>query len=216
MPSQRRSPLQARKCSLPGLLTRLLPVLALALAGCQGSNIRIESSQTPYFLAPDIYRAVYTYRDENEVDVYLTDLDPEDLRRLPDGSYPTPPPGQITHIHLFLRPWPGRTPIDPTAANTTVRHAVFAPAAQVGVYAGGGFLLPRSTAESGRFDARMINATLVLRQASERFDDRLGPVRMRGTIRANHDERTARILAAALEASLARTREIEAGTDADE
>lgn len=178
---------------IPIFLLTLLTVLASV--GCAASNVvRIEANDQDYLLSPRITTAVYSYKDKNTVDIYLTDLDLAHLRPDALGRPPTSiGPGQLTHIAMFVRPYPGRTPIDRTAANTAIRHAVFTDTG-VGVYAGGGFLLPNSSADSGRFDASVKGATLILRNQRGGFLDKLGPVRLDAAINAEHDEKTARLL----------------------
>ncbi|MEO0511394.1 MAG: hypothetical protein AAF108_00650 [Planctomycetota bacterium] len=104
-----------------------------------------------------------------------------------------PPVGQLTHIYMFVRPYAGRTPIDPTAANATIRHAVLA-GDESGVYVGGGFVLPSTRAASEEFRADLRGASLSLGEATPGFKDLLGSLTMNAEFRAIRDERTARLL----------------------
>lgn len=159
----------------------------------------------------DATRAVYDYTDANTFDIYLTDLPPEAVRRLHDagggdgGSVEREPlegGGQIVHLHVFLWPEAGRSPIDFDASNATITHAVIVPAAtqpdravgegvaapsappsvspsmpRVAIYSGGGFLLPGGVfAEPGDpwLAGRLRGGTVRFRVASPGASDALG------------------------------------------
>jgi len=95
---------------------------------------------------------------------------------------------------MFLMPKAGSTPIDFTAANATVHHYVIADGA-VGVYSGGGFLLPSSEPTGKSISARLGGATLRLAEQAGPFVDRLGTSRVRGSVSAKRDEETADAIA---------------------
>lgn len=196
-PKHTPTPFEANMTKQNTITTLLLAIL-LMLTACSGTHVELVSSTQPYALEPAITTAVYSYKDENTVDIFLTDIDPDLFRPSSDGEPQPPIVGQITQISMFIRPFPGRTPIDPTAANAAVRHAVFT-GNGTGIYAGGGFLLPKSSAQSGTFRATTSQSTLVLRALTPGFEDRLGPVRLRAKLRADHDERTARRMRLAID-----------------
>jgi hypothetical protein len=156
-------------------------------------------------LAPDLRTTAAVWQDTNTVDLYLTDLPRAALD-------PTAPldgiTGNIVHIHMFLAPRAGRTPIEDTAQTATVRHLVLS-RGLAGVYAGGGFLQPRTSFARDRFAGTMNAGTARLIAADPGFVDALGPARIDTEVLARRDPRTARLIAARLETILARTPRIE-------
>ena len=99
---------------------------------------------------------------------------------------------------MFIRPNPGRTPIEPDALNASIRHAILAPNNATGIYAGGGFLLPKSRAASGTFKGTIAKGTLRLEAATPNFTDALGPASLRATFDIPNDDDLAANLAARL------------------
>lgn len=140
--------------------------------------------------------SVYRGIDENTADVYVTDLplsrlaDPED--NLADAS------GMIVHVHIFLVPKAGSTPIDATASNAAVRQVVLASGA-TGVYGGGGFVSVRDEIGDENFGAVIRGSSVRLVRRGPGFADRLGPSTVRGTLSARRDERAARAIAARMD-----------------
>src|SRR5690606_15374046 len=102
--------------------------------------------------------------------------------------------GNLIHIHLFLMPVAGRTPIDSTAFNFTVRHVVLT-GGQAGMYSGGGFILPAAEPGAPRFSGSVRDATVRLLRADSGFTDRLGVSTLSGSISVQHDEERARAMA---------------------
>lgn len=153
--------------------------------------------------------AAYRYNDNNTADLYLTDLPREVLD--PEADL-TDISGQLTHIHMFMNPRAGRTPIDATACSFSVRHVVVA-RGQIGVYGGGGFMLPKGRPGDDRFGGRIEDATLRLVSASAGFTDRLGAATLNARAMADLDEPMAGVLADRFRTLLDRTNPV-AGTDA--
>ncbi|MEM8756774.1 MAG: hypothetical protein AAGF47_03220 [Planctomycetota bacterium] len=177
------------------MLAAALTVLPLA-AGCGGrTSLRLTATDGSSELAPRIITSAYSYEDENTVHIYLTNLSEAELLGSWAAADADRPVGQMTHIHMFIRPRPGRTPIDANASNTTIRHVILAPQSATGVYAGGGFLLPTSAAASGTFKGSISAGTLTLDAASQNFADALGAVRLRSSIRVEEDDELAATIA---------------------
>ena len=176
------------------------------LSGCArlpfgtSSSARLRSLEQSVELSPDLRLRVYVAGDRNTADVFLTDLSDEELAAFtaPDSSW-TEIDGQIVHVHMFLAPKAGQTPIETTAANATVRYAVLTQG-QIGVYTGAGFLLPRGTAGDSHFGATLSNATVRLDRATPGFVDLLGPSRLELSFRATREPRTAAELRARIDA----------------
>ncbi len=190
----------------------MLGALALAgasLVGCtsspKDSELTIRSADKPGALTPAMQTAVYRRYDENSADLYLTDLplarlaDPAD--KLEDAS------GNLLHVHLFLIPYAGRTPVDSTACNVTIRHIIVSGGA-VGVYGGGGFMYASGRTGDSVFGGIMQGASLRLVRATPDFQDLLGPALLDGTIKAGLDERGAVTLAERVDQLCARAKPV--------
>ena len=188
---------------LPMTRLALLVLFLLPLTAC-GHHARVTvtptSPNTPTNarLAPELITRAYTYSDENTVHIYLSDLTPAELES-PDAV------GQIVHIHMFIRPNPGRTPIERDALNATIRHAILAPDGATGIYAGGGFLLPKTSARSGTFKGTIAKGSLRLEAATPNFTDALGPANLRATLDIPESKPLADQMAARLAEAAKRT-----------
>ncbi|HYE01794.1 MAG TPA: hypothetical protein VD963_01025 [Phycisphaerales bacterium] len=173
----------------------LLAVL-LVLAGCRGSGgeLRARSVGEPHVeFAPELSTAVYWSQDANTADIYLSDLPVDRLAGgragLGEGT------GSLIHVHMFLAPRAGKTPIDETACNMTIRHLVLA-GGQRGLYGGGGFLLPGDRAGAARFSASVRSASVKLLRADPGFVDHLRVAEVTGNLTARLDREGAAAAAA--------------------
>lgn len=179
-----------------------LAMLAGCTMGSFGSTGKGEvlSTESPVKLSPTFRVQAYTTPERNSADVYLTDLSDDDLARLfADGPAWGSVEGQIVHLHMFVRPTPGRTPIEGTAATATVRYIVIA-RGEVGVYDGAGFLQPGSTPGDETFSGGVKRATMRLTRATDRFRDLLGPSELTLRYKAELNETRAAELAARMDA----------------
>lgn len=182
------------------LLIAVVLAATLPLTGCslppssRETSLAVQSTVEEAALIPKLETAVFIASDNNTADVYLTDLPPE-VFTSPGSLRNTV--GNVVHIHLFIVPKWGRTPVDSSACNFSVRHAVLAGGA-AGLYAGGGFLF---TGEPGgtRLSGTVRDATMRLTRADKAFADRLGVATISGVISARNDEALARAIAAKLE-----------------
>ncbi|MBC7835799.1 MAG: hypothetical protein H7Y88_11970 [Phycisphaerales bacterium] len=174
-------------------------------SGCSspGGDLALYSESNSVFLTGDWTTAVYatTNNDPNTADVYLTDLPRE--RVLSEGDLLAGASGSVIHIHLFLVPKAGMTPIEASACNMTVRQVVLAGSGAAGLYGGGGFLQPDSRPGKEHFSGSIFDATLKLLRSSGGFPDLLDGCTMRGDFDAVRDEQAARALAARIEAIVA-------------
>lgn len=157
--------------------------------------------------APTLPTAVYLAKDPNTADIYLTDLDETALDR---GTSLSGVSGRIVHLHLFLSPRPGSTPIESSACSVVIRHIVLAGEA-IGVYGGGGFLMPRGRLGDREYGGTIRDATLRLTDQAGSFVDRLGPSTMEARFVARRDEALARRIGARVEDVLAVTRAASGG-----
>lgn len=199
----------------PARLAPLLPaVLAITfagtLAGCSifqpdvGGSVEVTNIERTKSMAPTFATAAYRTIDENTADIYLSDL-PQD--RLSDPRDPlTDVKGSFFHVRIFLVPSPGSTPIDATACNVTVRHLVLAGPARtlraatdapaLGLYAGGGFLMPDADIGDATFGGRLEQVSHRLVREGPGFTDLLGPGLLTGRFAAARNDAVARALAA--------------------
>lgn len=94
--------------------------------------------------------------------------------------------GQVLVIDLLWSPRAGSTPMDASATNASIRHAI-AIDGQLGHYAGAGFLNIRGTPGDGPVSIGVADSSLRLVAASERFSDPLSPTRLTARIGARED-----------------------------
>lgn len=144
----------------------------LGSGGSGGSGSLISDSQSRE-LRLNLPNRAAAVDDINTADVYLTDLSDDTLARIASGEPVPEVSGTLVHIHLFLNPKPGRTPIEPTAANASARIVVLA-RGNVGVYDGAGFLLAGKSLEKNRASGTLRNAHTRLSRATPGFQDLLG------------------------------------------
>ena len=181
------------------LVPLLLALFLLPLAACGSrASLTLTSPLTGATLRPKLITRTYTAQDENTVDIYLSDLTPEQLGAPFSEDPAKRPVGQIVHIHMFIRPSPGKTPIEPQASNCSIRHLILAPGA-TGLYGGGGFLLPSGAAASGTFAGSISAGTLKLQSATPTFHDALGPTALRASFKVKENRELALTIARRLE-----------------
>ena len=179
----------------------LLCIAIGVLSGCSvGGTVRVASVEAGASLEPQVTLVAFRPLGRGQIDLYMTDLTREQL----DPAVPLEElSGSLVHVRMFIRPRAGKTPIDSTATNATIRHVVLSGGA-IGVYGGGGFLFPRSSRTSDPFTGRMRGATLVLTDRTPNFVDPLGPSTMSLSVRAPRDDALAALIAARLDESLER------------
>lgn len=192
------------------VLTIAVLFVATLLQGCSvfgpsvGGSAVITSIDQSKAMTPVFTTAAYSSTDSNTADIYLSDLPQE---RLMDPRDPlTDLSGSFVHIHVFLIPEPGATPIDATACNTTVRHLVLAgpvktlaaasDAPALGLYAGGGFLNPDSEIGDATFGGSITDVSHRLVREGPGFKDAIGGGLMNGSFSAARNEEVSRVLGA--------------------
>jgi len=190
-------------------------VVLMSQAGCRAlgtdeianffsptSSLTTRSINTGAYIAPEYPVAVYAAADDFTADVYLTDIP---LSRLADDADAlSDVRGTIVHVHVFLVPWAGKTPVADSAVNCAVREIVVS-GGQFGLYSGGGFIM---TDEPGgaTYSANVRQADLRLAALSPGFVDKLGPALIEGGFNATRDLKASRLIAgrmSAIEARLA-------------
>jgi hypothetical protein len=177
---------------VPRFLRPLIAGFAIAAlwqaGGCVTDNrVTLESTDSKARLDARFPMAVYSDAGATGADIVLTDLT---LDELDPATDPAALSGRIVRISMVMRPKPGATPIDPTAANATVQYLILSRGA-IGLYSGGAFVnpgKPLGTWGSSTMTARIRGGTLRLTAANEQFDNRLGPARMEARFEALADD----------------------------
>lgn len=155
--------------AMPPLTT--LPACGVSPRAVLSTSARLVSDRAPVDLRPTLTTRSFVARSNNEVTLILTDIDPARLapdQRLGDLT------GHIILIDMFLRPRPGKTPIEPTATTATVTFLLLTDG-EVGAYRGSGFFLPSTLSDERLFAGRLRDATLRPVGATPGFSDLLGP-----------------------------------------
>ncbi|MEM1165468.1 MAG: hypothetical protein AAGI30_04175 [Planctomycetota bacterium] len=163
---------------------------ALRVRGPRENAIRLESRIRATELEPAWRTAVYAYRDANTADIVLSSWSVAELRRF--GEIGRIRPGSMLHVHYFLQPAAGRTPIDFTSQNASMRMFVIASEEGnvAGRYGGGGFMLPDGRPGLERFGGVVREATMRPVELTPGFEDVLGVAVLDGTVSARRDEAT--------------------------
>ncbi|HCT45904.1 MAG: hypothetical protein CMJ35_05040 [Phycisphaerae bacterium] len=197
----------ARRMSATTVIT-LSTAIALSMGACNamrggggsGGSSTVVSDTTASIYKTNLRTRAYTYHDDNTADIYLTDLSDEQLtaffEKNADWSQIS---GTLVHIHLFLDPKPGKTPIEPTAANASIRYAIVS-RGQIGIYDGAGFMLPGQKPGKDTISGSFAAAPLRLTRATEGFNDPLTPARLDMSFDAQLDDLASPELQARLDA----------------
>lgn len=163
-------------------------LLALPLASCggfgsAGSMRAVSRGEEAAALPLNLPTSVFDSPDPTSAEFFLTDLPPGVWQGGADASDLS---GVIIHIHMFMLPKAGNTPIETTASTATVRVLVLANG-ELGLFGGGGFLSKSGSVSDKRLGGSLQDATLRLIRATPNFDDRLGPAYASGGISATRD-----------------------------
>lgn len=163
-----------------------LTVIALLVAGC-GTAAPIEvtrrgGAEEVLGLAP--VAAAFSI-EESGASIVLTDIDPSRLESDDAVS------GQVLHVGFLWNPLPGRTAIDPTSTNVSLRLLVLS-AGEAGLYGGGGFASVKGSPESGSMSLEVEGSDLRLIARTKGFVDRLTPAELLGEFDVDRNEAQAR------------------------
>jgi len=111
-----------------------------------------------------------------------------DLAQLESG---TPVYGYVLHVNLIWVPKAGRTAVDPTATNTSIRLVVLA-GNELGVYGGGGFAWPDGELGEPEFTLELVGSNMSLVACTSGFQDLMSPASLTGTLTATLDDAATR------------------------
>ncbi len=160
------------------LLSAFLGWTLVACTSPDVGNLALRSQANPNIeLIGGFDSSYYSLDDHNNVTLVLL-----------DG--PADKPVQAVVIRMFWKPRPGRTPIDATATNATIRYTIFTgPDDQdAGIYSGAGFVYPIDEPGFETFTADVWQATLQLTDRSAGFKDLLGQALLEGRLTATRDD----------------------------
>ncbi|MCB9845226.1 MAG: hypothetical protein H6811_04475 [Phycisphaeraceae bacterium] len=168
-----------------------------------GTRYELRSIERPVATRPVFRLKAYSFDDANTADLYFTDLERDALRG--DLKSLT---GELVHVHLFVEPKAGKTPIQSTAVNAAVTHIVMV-SGEAGVYSGGGFLSTAGTPGDGSLGGTMSGGTLRLERATPGFADLLGASRLDASLSAPLDPMLAGDLASIVRILVSKTPRVE-------
>jgi hypothetical protein len=208
---------------MPRLLASITLVFVAGLGACRsfspgGTAIEVRSLSSAATLKPALRTACYRRIDSNTADLYFSDI--AESRLTDSADELSDAAGSILHIHYFLVPSPGNTPIDDTACNVTIRHVIFAPHSGAssgsdpaphepfqafGIYGGGGFFYPSGEVGDATFGGSMHEGTHRLLHASQGFIDLLGPSAIDGDFEAVRDDGAAAAIQTRIDQFMRRT-----------
>ena len=177
--------------------TLIIALLGLiGVAGCASGRVsgslRAESLGDDRVYLDGVYEtAVYTDVNSTEISFFVTDIPMDDLLA---GNITT---GMVVHVNLLWAPTAGKTPMDSSATNVTVRYIVFADG-EMGIYGGAGFAIPKGEPGKGSMSLALRDASMTLLDSTSGFVDLLSPARLTGKITAGLDERRSRQMAYAV------------------
>jgi hypothetical protein len=187
----------------------LVAALAMWVGGCgitpSTGSARIQSIEHRSVLAADLPVRVYSFKGLDSADVYMTDLPPQVWNAGADVSEMS---GLLVHVHMFVRPEAGHTPIENTASTAIIRCVVLAKG-EIGVYGGAGFFVNDDTPGDKTFGGGVHNGTVRLLSATGGFVDRLGPSTFSGAVSGNQDQATAEAMERAEKALIEETKPVE-------
>ncbi len=169
----------------PVLLAPAIFIAAILMTGCSGfqgggsgGSSTLASEINEIMFKASLSTRAYTHQDKNTADIYLTDLSDADLTNFFENDADwSQISGSMVHVHLFLNPKPGKTPIEPTAANATVRYIIITKG-QIGVYDGAGFILPSKKIGKKSLSGSFKGAPTRLTRKTPGFNDILAIARM--------------------------------------
>ncbi len=131
--------------------------------------------------------AVYSQSRRGDPSLFLSDIPVQEL------GAGTSRNGLYLHIDVLWMPKPGATPMDAAATNAAIRLVIVA-SGEIGVYGGGGFVMPQGRAGAEDFGVKLRRSSLTLLEATEGFNDLLTPAEITGTLHATLDEPASRLL----------------------
>lgn len=164
-------------------------VLLLASAGCTftpgGSVETVGSGDTAVRLVSEFANGTYSI-ESAQTTVVFSDIPYEDL------ATGTATDGRFLHIEILWRPRPGRTPIEASSTNLSIRFVVVSHG-EVGVYVGGGFAwITGGKPADTELELDITGASVSLVDKTPGFVDLLSPATLVGELGAQKNAENAR------------------------
>lgn len=186
-PPARHRSATALLCCAAALLT--LPACnALLPQGEAVGELRPVSLAGEAITVPSTFTtAIYSDQLDSDTSFYVSDRSVDELI---SGEFDV---GQVVRIDVLWQPHPGKTPLDRSATNVSIRYVVFADG-EVGIYEGGGFAITKKSLLSDKVSVAVLDASLRLGESTSGFNDLLGPTQLTGKFTATLDAATARRL----------------------
>lgn len=185
MPSARGVRSAARACM--SLLCAGVAALGSASCGTVSEVGTVELTSlggTTRTLRPVLGTGTYA-QEAAQSSFILSDVD---FSQLESGA---PVYGYVLHVNLLWVPKAGRTAVDPTATNTSIRLVVIA-GNELGVYGGGGFAWPDGDLGEPEFTLELVGSNMSLIACTPGFQDLMSPASLTGTLRATLDDAATR------------------------
>ena len=164
-------------------------VLLLASAGCTftpgGSVETVGSGDTAVRLVSEFANGTYSI-ESAQTTVVFSDIPYEEL------ATGTATDGRFLHIEILWRPRPGRTPIEASSTNLSIRFVVVSHG-EVGVYVGGGFAwITGGKPADTELELDITGASVSLVDKTPGFVDLLSPATLVGELGAQKNAENAR------------------------
>jgi hypothetical protein len=164
-------------------------VLLLASAGCTftpgGSVETVGSGDTAVRLVSEFANGTYSI-ESAQTTVVFSDIPYEEL------ATGTATDGRFLHIEILWRPRPGRTPIEASSTNLSIRFVVVSHG-EVGVYVGGGFAwISGGKPADTELELDITGASVSLVDKTPGFVDLLSPATLVGELGAQKNAENAR------------------------
>ena len=172
-------------------MIRLAAAAALAL-GCAGCSIEaggtvdaVGAGDTAIRLSSQFETGTFAI-EPAQTTVVFSDIPYEDLAR------GTARNGRFLHVEVLWRPRPGKTPIEPSSTNLSIRFVVVSNG-EVGVYVGGGFgFISAGRPGDREIEVDITGSSISLVDKTPGFVDLLSPAEMTGTLGALENAENAR------------------------
>jgi hypothetical protein len=177
----------APRGALRAWLAAAIPALAMAACGTVGDVGTLELTSlggTSRTLRAALGTGTYA-QEPAQTSFILSDVD---FAQIEAGE---PAYGYVLHVNLLWVPKAGRTAVDPTATNTSIRLVVLA-GKELGVYGGGGFAWPAGTLGEETFALELVGSNLSLIACTPGFQDLMSPASLTGTLNATLDDAATR------------------------
>ena len=173
-------------------MTRLAAAAAALVLGCAGCSIdaggtvdAVGAGDTAIRLSSQFESGTYAV-EPAQTTVVFSDIPYGDLAR---GSARN---GRFLHVEVLWRPRPGKTPIEPSSTNISIRFVVVSNG-EVGIYVGGGFAwVTAGRAGDGKIELDITGSSISLVDKTPGFVDLLSPAEMTGTLGAFENAENAR------------------------